>query len=77
MSQPRARLGASVGRTLNGIAAGERWSDDALRPALEDWLDAGAVLRMLPGAKSPEAAAAIATFEQMVPALHAALGIGP
>jgi 2-phosphosulfolactate phosphatase len=34
-----------------------------LRPSIEDWLGAGAILRLLPGAKSPEAAAAIAAFE--------------
>jgi 2-phosphosulfolactate phosphatase len=34
-----------------------------LRPSIEDWLAAGAILRLLPGAKSPEAAAAIAAFE--------------
>ena len=34
-----------------------------MRPAIEDWLGAGAILRLLPGAKSPEAVAAIAAFE--------------
>jgi 2-phosphosulfolactate phosphatase len=31
---------------------------------MEDWVAAGAILRHLPGARSPEAAAAVAAFEQ-------------
>ncbi len=51
------------------IAAGERWGDGPLRPALEDLLGAGAVLAALdPSAAashprcSPDAAAARAAF---------------
>ncbi len=51
------------GRTFNVCPAGERWPDGSLRPALEDWLAAGAILRHLPGPKSPEAAAAVVAFE--------------
>jgi 2-phosphosulfolactate phosphatase len=40
-----------------------------LRPALEDWLAAGAMLRHLPGQKSPEALAAIAAFDAAAPRL--------
>jgi len=65
-----ARVAASLGSTFNVCAAGERWPDDSLRPAIEDWLGAGAVLRSLPGAKSPEARAAIAAFEAALPRLH-------
>jgi 2-phosphosulfolactate phosphatase len=54
------RLGASV----NVIPSGERWADGALRPCLEDWLGAGAVLSHLPGSRSPEAEAAIAVFQR-------------
>ncbi len=45
------------------IPAGERWSDGSLRPALEDWLGAGAVISCLRGPLSPEAAAARAAYD--------------
>ena len=53
------------------IPAGERWPsgraegqpDCSLRPALEDWLGAGAIISHLSGAWSPEARAAAAAFE--------------
>jgi 2-phosphosulfolactate phosphatase len=48
------------------IAAGERWERDSggLRPAVEDMLGAGAILRALrPAAPSPEAHAAMAAFQ--------------
>lgn len=43
--------------------SGERWPDGSLRPALEDWLGAGAILRWLRGRRSPEADAAVALFD--------------
>jgi len=69
------RNAAAVGRFLRGspglvtiIAAGERWPDGSLRPALEDLLGAGAILAALRGpasldSLSPEAEAARACFE--------------
>jgi 2-phosphosulfolactate phosphatase len=45
------------------IPAGERWEDGTLRPAIEDWLSAGALLRALSGKRSPEAEMAVAVFE--------------
>jgi 2-phosphosulfolactate phosphatase len=59
-----AEAAHKVGNTFNVIPAGERWLDGSRRPALEDWLGAGALLRGLPGSRSPEAEAAIAVFER-------------
>jgi 2-phosphosulfolactate phosphatase len=58
-----ARRAARLGTTFNVCTAGERWPDGSLRPAIEDWLGAGAILAGLPGTKSPEALTAIAAFE--------------
>jgi 2-phosphosulfolactate phosphatase len=52
----------ALGRPVTVIAAGERWPDGSLRPALEDWLGAGAIINRLEGWKSPEAEAAEAIF---------------
>jgi 2-phosphosulfolactate phosphatase len=53
-----------LGTTVNVIPAGERWPDGSLRPALEDWLGAGAILSALDGPRSPEAESAVALFER-------------
>lgn len=58
-----AEAAGRLGTTFNVIPAGERWPDGSLRPALEDSLGAGAILRGLPGTRSPEADAAVALFE--------------
>lgn len=44
-------------RTVTVIACGERWPDGSLRPSLEDYLGAGAVIAELEGSRSPEASA--------------------
>lgn len=46
------------GGAVTVIACGERWPDGSLRPSLEDYLGAGAVIAALDGSRSPEAAAA-------------------
>jgi len=60
----RAVAAAAVerGATFGVIPAGERWIGGALRPALEDLLGAGAVIRHLPGTRSPEAELAARAF---------------
>ncbi len=58
-----ARCAQNQGETIAVIACGERWGQDhSLRPSLEDWLGAGAIIARLSGTKSPEARAAIAVF---------------
>jgi 2-phosphosulfolactate phosphatase len=41
--------------TIAVIAAGERWPENSLCPAIEDWLGAGAVISAMSGALSTEA----------------------
>ncbi|MGW2716479.1 2-phosphosulfolactate phosphatase [Streptomyces sp. NPDC001492] len=57
------------------IAAGERWADGSLRPALEDLLGAGSLIRELrsqgAGPLSMEAAAARASYEGTADMVHA------
>jgi 2-phosphosulfolactate phosphatase len=56
-----AEVAAEIGGPIAVIAAGERWYDGGLRPALEDLIGAGRILGSLAGrGQSPEASAAIA-----------------
>ena len=61
--QAVALAALKFGRRIAVIAAGERWADGSLRPGVEDWLGAGAVLSQLKGMLSPEARSAKASFQ--------------
>jgi 2-phosphosulfolactate phosphatase len=68
-----ARAARRLGSHISVIAAGERWPDGGLRPALEDFLGAGAILAGLDGPLSPEAQSAIAAFQGLRQQLAASL----
>lgn len=71
-----ARSRAGARGSIAVIAAGERWSDGTLRPALEDDLGAGAILAALAPhdvSTSPEAHAAAQLFAALRDGLDAAV----
>jgi 2-phosphosulfolactate phosphatase len=47
------------------IPAGEMWEDGTLRPSVEDWIGAGAVISSLSGTYSPEARLAATAFDHV------------
>lgn len=56
------------GRDIAVIPAGERWrDDDSLRPAIEDWMGAGAIISALGLPCSPEAELARLAYEAVRP----------
>lgn len=63
-----ARLLADDG-DIAVIPAGERWPDGSLRPAIEDWLGAGAILNALDIPMSSEARLARDAFRNTLPSL--------
>ena len=73
-----ARWAAAAGGPVQLIAAGERWPDGSLRPALEDWLGVGAIAAHLPWSQLGDSArAARAAFESAQPTLAAVLAGTP
>lgn len=56
------------------VAAGERWPDGSLRPAIEDLLGAGAIIDRLPGLRSPEATVAATAYNGVRDKLSVAVG---
>lgn len=70
-----ARAVGGAGSSLAGdgtivvIAAGERWPDQTLRPAIEDWLGAGAIIDALGGTRNAEADLAAEAYRAAKPRL--------
>nr|WP_317892861.1 2-phosphosulfolactate phosphatase [uncultured Sphingomonas sp.] len=67
-------VGAAASRlagdgTIVVIAAGERWPDQTLRPAIEDWLGAGAIIDALGGTRNAEADLAAEAYRAAKPRL--------
>ena len=67
------RVLAKIGKRISVIAAGERWPDGTLRPALEDLIGAGAIIHQLGGTHSPEAEMAVAAYLHVADNLDATL----
>lgn len=68
-----AKAASAVGTRISVVAAGERWNDGSLRPALEDMIGAGAILHALPDVHSAEAEAAVTVFLHFRDRLEATL----
>ena len=61
------KIQQETGAPITVVPSGEMWNDvreneDRLRPSIEDYLGAGAILSKLDGEKSPEAEVCIASF---------------
>ena len=60
-----AQSAMNKGQNIAVIPAGERWTDDTLRPCFEDLLGAGAIISHLRGTFSPEATVAVSVFNSL------------
>ncbi len=70
-SRAVAEAAQKRGRRIAVIPAGEKWKEDAsLRPAIEDLIGAGAIIRHLMGRHSPEAELATSAFLSAAPELN-------
>ena len=69
-----AQAAQRIGKRISIIPAGERWVNGSLRPALEDFIGAGAIINHLNGTCSPEATAAKSVFLQVKSTLPETLG---
>lgn len=66
-----AQVANQLGCRVAVIPAGELWPDGSLRPSLEDWLGAGAIIDQLVGSRSPEAQVACESYQMSVHKLEA------
>ena len=69
-----AAAASTCGKSIAVIPAGERWEPgEGLRPAIEDWIGAGAIISFLAGTRSPESELALQAFESVRSRLHETL----
>ena len=71
-----AKASLQLGKRISVIPAGERWEDNSLRPSLEDWIGAGAIINRLRGPLSPEAQASLDVYRAASADLSQTCGSG-